>query len=310
LIYALQVNALPEAFSNRIERTFGQPGKTWLENFPALLDQLARRWSLSLERHLPALRYNYVAPARQHDGNPVVLKLGVPNPELTAEIAALRHFDGRGAVRLIDADPESGALLLERIQPGSPVLDLNDDERATSIAASVIRQLHRPAPEQSQFPCVADWGRGLARLRSTFNGGSGPFPRDLVERAEWSLRNLAGSESRSVLLHADLHHWNILASRRSDWLAIDPKGLIGEPEYEAGAWLRNPITKLLEYPDTRQTILRRLDQFVDLLGFDRERMTAWSLYQAVLAAWWSYEESDPLWEVSIEIAAQIAVLAP
>lgn len=300
---------LSEELSDRIKRTFGQAGNAWLEHFPSTLDQLLQRWSLSIERQFPDLSYNYVAQARRSDGKPVVLKIGVPNPELTTEIDALSYFNGHGAVTLLDADPEIGALLLERILPGNPVLELDDDERATAIAAGVIRKLHRPAPAHFHFPTVAQWGRGLERLRTSFDGGTGPFPQDLVERAEWNLRELVGSQSAPVLLHADLHHWNILASRRSHWLAIDPKGLIGEPEYEAGAWLRNPIPVLLEYPDTRQTMLRRLDQFVDLLGFDRDRMIAWSLYQSVLAAWWSYEESDPLWETSLEIAAQIAAVA-
>lgn len=233
---------------------------------------------------------------------PVVLKVGVPNPELTSEIAALQHFNGEGAVKLFAAIPEDGALLLEKLEPGEPVLDLDDDRSATSIAAGLIRQLHRPPPENGPFPSITDWGRGLDRLRATFKGGNGPFPARLVDRAEQLIAELVISQGEPVLLHADLHHWNVLSAGRSEWLAIDPKGLIGEREYEAGAWLRNPIPALLDWTDARQIIRRRVDLFVEILGFDRQRMLAWSLYQAVLAAWWSYEESDPDWRVMIHIA--------
>jgi len=80
------------------------------------------------------MSYNYVAPAVRADGSQAILKLGVPHPELSSEIAALRHYDGHGCARLLEADPERGALLIERLLPGNMLLDLTDDEEATRIA--------------------------------------------------------------------------------------------------------------------------------------------------------------------------------
>jgi streptomycin 6-kinase len=107
---------------------------------------------------------------------------------------------------------------------------------------------------------------------------------------------------RPVLLHGDLHHWNILSARRSSWLAIDPKGVVGEPAYETGAWIRNPFPDLLRWQNAREVIVRRIDQFANELALDRDRIQSWSFYQAVLAAWWSYEEGDPGWENSLAVA--------
>ncbi len=108
----------------------GSKGKVWLEQLPALLDSLCRRWSLAIEQPLRDLSYNFVAQAWRHDGTPVMLKVGVPNDELLSEIAALRHYDGRGCVMLLEADVELGAMLLERLEPGTMLVAL-DDDRAT-----------------------------------------------------------------------------------------------------------------------------------------------------------------------------------
>ena len=118
----------------------------------------------------------------------------------------------------------------------------------------------------------------------------------LVEQAERLFVELLASQDSPVLLHGDLHHWNIAQAEREPWLALDPKGLVGEPAYEVGAWLRNPMPEVNTWPDLRRMLLRRVDQFHDRLGLDRERMRGWGMAQAVLSAWWFYEdegEYDP-----------------
>ncbi|MCK4978591.1 MAG: hypothetical protein KAS36_16775, partial [Anaerolineales bacterium] len=115
--------------------------------------------------------------------------------------------------------------------------------------------------------------------------------------------DLISSMEETVLLHGDLHHWNILSAQRQPWLAIDPKGVIGEPAYEIGAWLRNPFPYILaeQYPD--RLILRRAEQLSEELGFDRKRLLAWGLAQAILAAWWSYIDTQDDWQLWLEVAA-------
>jgi streptomycin 6-kinase len=254
------------------------------------------------------LSYNYVAPAVRADGAGVVLKLGVPNPELLTEIAALRHYDGRGIVQLLDADEEVGLLLLERLKPGTTLLGLADDEEATAIAAQVMGDLWRLPPAGHNFPAVAKWAAGMERLRHEFDGGSGPFPPRLVALAEALFADLLGSMSDPVLLHGDLHHENILRAERQPWLALDPKGVVGEPAYEVGALLRNPLPQLLSWPRPERIQARRLDILAEILGFDRQRMIAWSVAQAVLSAWWSYEDHGHGWEPAIACAELLASL--
>jgi streptomycin 6-kinase len=302
------MNALAGDFARTVTDLHGQEGIEWLDRLPSLLAACARRWSLAILPPFEPLSYNYVAPAIRSDGAGVVLKVGFPHPELLTELAALRLYDGRGSVRLLDADPEQGILLLERLNPGTQLLALADDEQATSIAAQVMRQLWRPAPPDHPFPTVARWASGLQRLRQRFDGGVGPFPLVWVERAERLFDELLASMGEPVLLHGDLHHYNILAAERQPWLALDPKGVIGEPEYEVGALLRNPL-HILSMPQPGRLLERRVAQLAAELGFDRQRLVAWAVAQAVLSAWWSFEGHGRGWERAIACAELLSALS-
>lgn len=288
---------------------YGERGGAWLERLPDIVQSCAERWNLRVSAPFPNLTYNFVALAELDDGTRVVLKVGVPNPELLAELAALGHFDGRGSVRLLAADVDAGAMLLERVEPGTPLFDLADDESATSIAAGVMRQLWRPAPVDHPFPTVARWGEGFKRLRTRFPDG-GPFLRPLLEQAESLFAELLASSAPPVVLHGDLHHWNILRAGRDRWLAIDPKGVVGEPAYEVGAFLRNPLPYLLERPNPAGVTARRIAQLSEALGFDRERVRSWGLAQAVLSAWWCVEDGVECFDQAIACAELLARIRP
>lgn len=302
------MRGLPRGFRRTIVELHGAVGLDWLRQLPATIAACEQRWSLTVMPPFADLSYNYVAPAIRADGTEVVLKVGVPNPELTTEIEALRLYNGRGSVRLLDADPEEGILLLERLQPGTTLSSLADDGAATSISAGVMRQLWRPVSADHPFPTVAKWAAGLRRLRDHFDGGAGPFPVNLVETAESLFGELLISMEEPVLLHGDLHHENILSAERQPWLALDPKGVVGEPAYEVGALLRNPLPRLLTEPQPARVLARRVDQLAEELGFDRERIAGWGLAQAVLSAWWSFEDHGHGWEPAIA-CAEILVAA-
>lgn len=296
------MNGVPAQFSRTIIEVYGAGGAEWLARLPDLIAEFERRWSLTILPPFAPLSYNYVAPALRAEGRPVVFKAGVPNPELRTEIEVLRLYDGHGIVQLLEADIDRGVMLLERLQPGTPLSTLADDQRATSIAAQVMRQLWRPAPRQHSFPTVAKWAAGLRRLRRRFEGGAGPLPARLVEKAEALFVELIGSMAEPVLLHGDLHHDNILAAERQPWLALDPKGVIGEPACEVGALLHNIAPQFLAGSSPGRILARRVHQLADELGFDRARVRDWGLAQAVLSAWWSIEDHGHGWEWAITCA--------
>jgi streptomycin 6-kinase len=300
---------LASEFARTTVSLYGDEGVEWLDRLPALIEEYERRWSITVGPPLDGLSYNYVAPAVGGDGRALIFKLGVPHPELLNEMEALRIYGGRGCVQLLAADREDGALLLERLEPGTPLRAYtDDDERATAIAAGVMRRLWRPVPSEHSFPSVARWAAGLGRLRRRFDGATGPLPSALVERAEDLFRALIASMAEPVLLHGDLHHENILAAEREPWLSIDPKGVVGEPAYETGALLRNPFPEILTMPQRGKRLARRVDQLAEELGFERARILGWALAQAVLSAWWCIEDNVPCWEGAIACAELLAEL--
>lgn len=304
-------SALPERFVQTVRSTWGEPGRLWLRALPALLEDCARRWSLTLAPPFPNLTFHYVAPVVRADGTEAVLKAGVPNKELRSEAAALRVFDGRGSVRLLGADPHAGLLLLERLRPGAVLTGLADeahDDAATRIAASVMRGLWHPAPHGHDFPTVADWGEGFARLRARFGGGAGPLPRAQVEEAEALFADLLASSAPPVLLHGDLHHDNILSAGRQPWLAIDPKGVVGEPAYEVGALLRNLWTDRHTHQNLARLLERRAHRLAEELELDPARVRGWAVAQAVLSAVWGIEDNDDGWGAALADAELLAAI--
>ncbi len=300
---------LPSHFIKTVTTTF-TGGAEWLARLPDLLAECERRWDLAVRPSTFTLSYNYVAPAALTDGTEIVLKVGVPNRELRTEIEALRLYAGRGCVRLLDADPDQGILLLERLYPGEMLTTITDDDETTRRAAQVMQTLWRPLPAEHNFPSVADWADGMVELRQEFDGETGPFDKKLVETAESLFTDLLAFRSDPVLLHGDLHHYNILSSG-GGWRVIDPKGVAGEPAYEVGALLRNPFTTIFDEPHLDRITARRLDILAETLAMDRERLRQWSLAQAVLSAWWSYEDGgDPAdWQPTMHLAAVLAELA-
>jgi streptomycin 6-kinase len=146
----------------------------------------------------------------------------------------------------------------------------------------------------------------LREFRFHDGGGCGPFPAALLEEAESLFAELSASMAGPVLLHGDLHQDNILAASREPWLAIDPKGLIGEPAYEVGALLHNPLPDLLEAPQPACVLRRRVDQLAAELGFDRARIRGWGVAQAVLAAWWTVEDHGHPWDAALTCAKMLA----
>jgi streptomycin 6-kinase len=292
---------LPADFSQRIIDVHGEQGADWLMRLPQLLDELSGRWNLRVDERFE-LSYNFVAPATRVDGKNVVLKLGVPGPEQRRELETLVWFDGQGSVLVLDSDREQGAILLEGLSPGTPLSLVENDDEATTIAAEVMASLWKPAPLDHRFPTTKQWMSELGKLRRTFGGDTGPFPRRLVERADRMFKEVADGEVSLAVLHGDLHHENILAAERRPWLAIDPKGVVGEPAYEVGAWLRNPISRLLNAPRPRDVFARRVDILAERLGFDRQRLATLGFAQLVLAAWWAYEDHGDGWQPAIALS--------
>ncbi len=219
--------------------------------------------------------------------------------------AVLTHWGGAGAVKLIAEAP--GAVLIERAMPGGELADLalaGDDDRATEAFCEVFAQLNKPAPEAGGFRRIEDWGKGFARVRD--RGLAVGFTAARLDAAEALFHELCASQGPPILLHGDLHHHNIVADAARGWLAIDPKGVLGEAEYEVGALLRNPQGTMDHWNAEAQN--RRIDILAERLGFDRQRLRGWAFAQAVLGCLWGLESGhyEGRWMGMADATAQVA----
>lgn len=294
---------LPPDFIQTIQNTFKRNGKAWLSTLPDLIAEASGLWDLIDLQQVSNLSYNFVAYANRNTEN-VILKLGVPNNELQSEIAALTLYNGRGACRLLEVNPEKGMLLLERLQPGHMLSTLEDDEQATRIAADVMSQLWRPVPDnKGDFIQLTDWFNGFKRLRKRYDGKTGPLPQSWVETAESLSDELLTENKEAALLHGDFHHFNVLTSERG-WLAIDPKGVIGPKGYEIGPLLTNPYDRFLNGENPRVQTKKRIAILSEMLGMEKERIRNWGVSHCVLSAWWSLEDQED-WQYAIRCADMI-----
>ena len=220
------------------------------------------------------------------NGNPVVLKVSGISDEMNSG-TVLEAFQGAGTVRVHKSD--HGAVLLERLDPATELVELvraGRDDEATHILSNTIGLManHEPPPG---CPTLFEWARGFDRYISEHTGG--PISLQLVREAENVYRNLAASQRQTMLLHGDLHHYNVLFDSKRGWVAIDPKGVVGELEFDLGAIIRNPI-ELPDFYISRAVVERRLMQLTESLGLDYDRALRWTFAQAVLSALWDLED--------------------
>lgn len=267
----------------------GPSARAWLAELPIRIRSLEEKWDLAVGPPFAGLSYHYVAPGVRREGGGIVLKLAPPHLEMPHEAESLKAFQGRGAVRWLAEDQGAGALLLERVGLGQDSRRLPDEQAARAVA-DVMRQIHRPLEGPYPFPTIQDWGKAFDELRRRHHGGPGPLPRRVVDKAEGVYADLTASMAAPVLLHGDLHHDNVLSAGADRWLAVDPQGGIGEPAYEVGAFLRNPVPEVWSWRDLARAMERRVRVFAEELGFDRRRLFGWGFAQAVLSAVWSVEE--------------------
>lgn len=245
----------------------------------------ARAWGVAIER--AAATATSVLVYGKRAGQPVVMKLAkhAGDEWRSGEIAAA--FGGRGVVKVYEF--VGGAALLEHVQPGEQLATLaaaGRDDEATEILASLIGRMS-PGDAPTGCPTVDEWGAAFANYLAT---GDERVPRALVEPAQRIYAELCLTQRNPALLHGDLQHYNVLRDDQRGWLAIDPKGVIGELEYELGAMLRNPLGVPELY--TLEAAERRLALFGAALGIDIERARAWGFAQAVLSAIWLIEDGQ------------------
>ncbi|MEK3883331.1 aminoglycoside phosphotransferase family protein [Paenibacillus sp. PL2-23] len=298
---------IPDSFLDRMQELHGEQGVAWAGALPELMSDFARRFDFYPEAPYPRLTYNFVLRGKRGDGSPAVFKSSFMKDELSREISVLRAFEGRGAIKVLDADEKCGAVLLEGADPGLPLSTIEDDVFATQIFCQVFRRLHHSTPSNSQYPSMKQHFGAIERYRERFSDVhiTGPLPESWVENAEECLAYLIATTKESTLLHGDLHHENILRHGDEQWVVIDPKGLVGDIHFDV-------IQFLLNYEDrggdSEQVLRNRMAIIADRLELDPLRIAMWGVARGVLEACWTIEDVGNDWHRGIHMTERFAKL--
>ncbi len=257
-------------------------GRAWIAALPVLVDRLCRRWRLQLEDGLAGRGYHGVVVPVRRGAERCVLKLTWPAERAVDEARALAAWRGGGAVLLLEADPQAGALLLERLDP-TRTLDSLDLRAAAQVAGSLLRRLAIPAPEEIHpLRALADTIAASLPGRQARLGR--PVPEGWLAIAA-GLAHELGASAGDRLVHADLHYGNVLAGHRESWLAIDPKPVAGDPEHAVPELLWTRVDELAD----AAAIRRLLGILVGSGGLDGEKARGWAIVRCVDYWLWGLE---------------------
>lgn len=290
-------------------RANGAAGRDWAAALPGLVADCLERWDLRPDgppRHgMAAL----ALPVRGADGAPAMLKLRFVNEESVDEPVALRLWDGRGSVRLLDEYPAAGALLLERLDADRTLSSLPDDEEALRILAGLLARL-TAAPAPDGVRRLADIARDmLAQVPGALAALRDDGERRVLDVCAGAVADLV-DEPGDRLLHWDLHYDNVLAGVREPWLAIDPNPLAGDPGFDLMPALDNRWDDIVATGDVPRAVRRRFDLLVDVLALDRRRAAGWTLGRVLQNTLWDIEDGEPgMNPVQLAVAEALAPVA-
>ncbi len=210
--------------------------------------QLAESWSFEPTEELPGGWCSKV-----YANQKFVLKVPFRGEEMSSGLVAAFQLSSHLGPKILEFDEATGSILMERILPG------------TSLAESEL-------PDPIFIPILAGWIKQIRQFPTANLTTTRKYFQKICPMLEW----LIETTSCEVFLHGDLHHYNILNCNQSGWKIIDPKGIVGDPNLEAIAYLRNPIQKLGDIDAIKIMINQRLALFETHLGFDPFRILCWA----------------------------------
>ncbi|MEV0549237.1 aminoglycoside phosphotransferase family protein [Nocardia salmonicida] len=294
---------LPSSVEDTVRAVFGAAGARWIDELPGVVAGLAARWGLTeFSAPFGGGTHAYVASARREDGVWVVLKVPMVDEENLAEATALHSYDGDGAVRLLDFDPDSGALLLEwahpgtelLTQPGFPSLEGRPENAdKVAFACGLYRRLRRPPTATPVgfpgLPAVTDIVAGLrARLADPEPALAEHISPLLGERVAHWCAELSEPTDELLIVNRDTHLGNIVAAEREPWLLIDPKPCLGEAAFDAGFLIMIQVQST-PTPAHAGAVVATTAQHLDV---PVDRAGGWAFLRAIEEIVWSVEDGD------------------
>ena len=277
----------------------GGPAAQWLWSVPGIVQKAAARWHLEVDdSELMHGAFAVVVPVHRGD-EACVLKVSQLTQAVAAEALALSAWDGRGAVRLLDADPGAGVLLLERLNPRRTLFDL-PWPAAAHVPATLLRRL-ADVPAPAGVPSLRQVAETISGSLPHRNERAGcPIPKPYLDAAAGLAREL-GADAGDRLVHADLHYGNVLAGGREPWLAIDPRAVAGDPEHAVPELLWTRLDEV-----GAAGLRRLLAILITDGGLDPELARNWSIVRC--ADYWLWALENRLTEDPVRCQRIIEIL--
>ncbi|MFE5620147.1 aminoglycoside phosphotransferase family protein [Streptomyces sp. NPDC056470] len=269
----------PQRLVRTLGETYGDAvAAEWLGKLPELTRSTVEQASLDVERVMaPGGRSSLVVLVRRADGSPAALKIAPEAARPDLERDALAHWNGWGAVRLLDA-PEDGSLVLERLHPEVSVRSL-PEAKALLEAAGTVRKLWVDPPAAHGFESVAERTDRQATAMESYRADA--VTGALTAAALEARAALVADSPETLLLHGNFRQGKVLAGDRAPWLAVGPEPLVGERAYDLARLVRDRVEDLVAASAGASAARRRVNKLADSLEVDRERLRGWTLFRAV-----------------------------
>ncbi len=270
---------IPEEFVKSTITREGEAGRIWISELPRLIHQINEQWDLKIDG---AARHGYLGVAIPvvRKNIPYMLKVSWVDETTKNEALALSTWDGKGAVKLHEVQAEIGAMLLERLNPHKTLNEIEIEE-AILIAGKILRLLAIPDP--GSLPQLQKMSLDMANsLPDRWDQTGRVLSKKHIEAAYDFAIGIGDKASQSVVNY-DLHYLDILAGEREPWLAVDPKVVIGDPEFGVAQllWCR------LEDMRSSDGLEDCFNILVNAAELDYELTRAWTLVRCVDYWLWS-----------------------
>ena len=240
------------------------------------------RWSLTKSTPLAESSRSWLFRVEQNGRNFAVLKILKPDAAREERRGAqlLNWYGGEGAATVFDTHGDT--IFMEWLDGGTlgDAVRAGHDDQATIALCVLAASLHRPRSDAPDT--LLPLSEHFAPLFATDARLWPHTARDLFARASGIALKLFDRPTAQIPLHGDLHHDNILSSDRG-WLAIDPRGLFGDPLYDLANVFRHPhgVPDLVKDP---RRIHALADAFTARLGYNRKRLLGWAAAHSALTA--------------------------
>jgi streptomycin 6-kinase len=269
---SFSVPELDEELRLRLGRRFGSAIDAWFDALPAVLTDLADRWELEWGTLIQRGSMSVVIRCRTADGRPAVLKVSPQRDRVAHEAAALARWKTIHVPAVLAVDEGVGALLIEAVEPGTPLAESAAYPSLESLVA-LLTSLHGSAVPDPRYRPVAD------HIAYLFDSGTKNYerrpdlaeliPRELYARGRRLAMRLAADAAPAVLLHGDLTPVNVLdGGAERGLVAIDPAPCLGDPAFDA-------VDLMFWRAESVETIAVRAEELAPAIGADAGRLLDW-----------------------------------